>query len=103
VASELSEPTCSKCRWHKVATVAGDYPDSRQVLGIMVQANGWDGFRSPSGQHFKALGAVYCEHKAQPRGLVLTNYACRNFERPAEVEMQGQLSGTGRSYEDMLP
>lgn len=89
--SDISEPTCSKCRWHKVATAAGRYIDQRVVLGIMVAANGWPGI-DIGDNHHHSLGGVYCEHEHQPRGLVLTNYACRNFERPPEVSMVDALS-----------
>ncbi|NGP19160.1 hypothetical protein [Devosia aurantiaca] len=85
--ADISAPTCSKCRWFK----EGKTPPGGR-LGILVQSKGWDGFSGPGGQHFKALGAGYCENVHQPRGLVLTNYACPNFEQTPEVDDQKSIS-----------
>ena len=87
---DISEPSCSKCRWGKQATAMGAYADARTVIGIRVQGNGWNGI-DIAGQHFEALGAVYCEHERQPRGLVLTNYACPNFQLQPVVDQQQRI------------
>lgn len=84
--ADISEPRCGKCRWQKKAAIEG-YAGRPMEIGIRVARGPFDGVEI-KGQHFIALGGHYCEHPKQPRGLVLTNYACPNFERAPVVDDQ---------------
>lgn len=83
--SDISEPRCGQCLWQKKATVEGNYYPVE--IGIRVATGGWDGV-DIKGQHFIALGGHYCENPKQPRGLVLTNYSCPNFEWAPAIDDQ---------------
>lgn len=76
---DISEPKCSKCRWHKEAL----NPRGGRI-GLQLDHV----FYMDGGNAYTSIGAVYCEHTKQPRGLVLTNYSCPNFERAPEVDDQ---------------
>ena len=88
--ADISEPRCGKCRWQKKASVEG-YAGRLVEIGIRVAQGPWDGV-DVDGQHFIALGGHYCEQPKQPRGLVLTNYSCPNFEWAPEVDGQRAIA-----------
>jgi hypothetical protein len=92
--SDITEPSCGRCRWQKKLTAPRRYVDEKTgpALGVAVYTGPWAGVHIGD-QHFDALGAHYCEHPKQPRGLVLTNYHCPNFEYAPEVDAQLQIDG----------
>lgn len=72
-----------KCRWFKPATVPSRYRDDAPVRlgGLLIDR----GFQIGE-QHYDAMGAGFCEHERTPRGLVLNNYVCKDFEWPPVVD-----------------
>jgi hypothetical protein len=86
MSDDISVPECGKCRWQvKLREPARHIGDDGAALGIAVYRGPWPGL-DIGDQHYNALGAHYCEHPKQPRGLVLTNYSCINFERAPEID-----------------
>lgn len=90
---DLDSPACGRCRWQKRARFpAINGEQGGADVGIGVYSGPWEGFHKGD-TYYPALGAHYCEHPKQPRGLVLTNYSCPNYERPPEIDNQLQLEG----------
>lgn len=97
--TSIKEPCCKNCRWAKEAKLPTKYNGERggTTFGIAVWQGLWQGFRlSSDGDKHDALGAFYCEHHDRPRGLVLTNYVCRDHDLALEYDQKIDLKQVGR-------
>lgn len=91
----LIEPTCKNCRWAKESKLPGNSGErSGNAIGMAVFDGPWRGF-TMDGARYDALGVFYCEHQVRPRGLVLTNYVCRDHELLPEYDQDGNLKQVG--------
>lgn len=91
VECKLTKAACGNCRW----AVKAKAPEQSTPIGVGVWTEPWQGFSADNGggQHYDALGAHYCEHEARPRGLVLTNYSCRDFKWSPVIDDELAIGG----------
>lgn len=89
---EVKDPSCKNCRWGKEGKLPTRYDGERggTSFGLEVRQGLWQGF-TVGEHHYDSLGVFYCEHLERPRGLVLTNYVCRDHELAPEYDQDNPL------------